>query len=51
MDANTAPVAEIEDFGVSIHAPVMDANLPLLILDRLLTVSIHAPVMDANALS
>ena len=34
---------------VSIHAPVMDANLAELNNNRVILVSIHAPVMDANA--
>ena len=33
---------------VSIHAPVMDAKLPFLMLPVTLFVSIHAPVMDAK---
>ena len=34
--------------AVSIHAPVMDANLYVKQVSRLCDVSIHAPVMDAN---
>ena len=34
--------------GVSIHAPVMDANKLLAKARESIQVSIHAPVMDAN---
>ena len=37
------------EMGVSIHAPVMDANFDMAALPPVVHVSIHAPVMDANS--
>ena len=48
MDANADKkrIKELED--VSIHAPVMDANLYNRLATFASAVSIHAPVMDAK---
>ena len=48
MDAKICVASAWICSGVSIHAPVMDANVSSSILFLFNSVSIHAPVMDAN---
>ena len=48
MDANPEPESTEVDDDVSIHAPVMDANIPKFSGGGGGYVSIHAPVMDAK---
>ena len=48
MDANTLDYQARTLDGVSIHAPVMDANHYNRFDPTACDVSIHAPVMDAN---
>ena len=49
MDAKVNKTMVPSSSSVSIHAPVMDANIYLGDDGHLTSVSIHAPVMDANA--
>ena len=48
MDAEASAAAYAKLLGVSIHAPVMDADTLNYAWDRGVSVSIHAPVMDAK---
>ena len=48
MDAKPMPEQPVMPEGVSIHAPVMDANADLNVFAAAQRVSIHAPVMDAK---
>ena len=48
MDAKVCINATQRRCKVSIHAPVMDANIEAREAELVTKVSIHAPVMDAN---
>ena len=48
MDANTVYKDILRAHMVSIHAPMMDANIDIAMEGIEISVSIHAPVMDAK---